>query len=328
MKGFEWLGLSIALLVGGSPPLGSHNEATIVAATDWSTVLRTWRFKGVCVCGGPIPEVGPRTENAFPTGVVEAVKQPGASYLATAATAATNVATEAATALAGLTLGAGELSSSHSGRGLGETGTQFLETHVYSYPAVSLAAALGTVPGLCGPYAGVADVMVPHYYSELDALAWRTGTGDLFDFAGALSYYAGTLGACSASVVPGVGSLSGLFCAGTWGPLYPRRGFVTGHSEVVAAHLLAGRALQVAMVPTGRIVTWPYAYPALQGHYWQMVEPSWRPGYQIGQGIATTEAATTSARGGYLFVHFPILECCLPCYPSRPVGPRAVASPL
>ena len=44
------------------PPLGTWNEASVIAATDWSVVLRTWRFKGICICG---TEFGVITENAW-----------------------------------------------------------------------------------------------------------------------------------------------------------------------------------------------------------------------------------------------------------------------
>ena len=292
-------------------PLGAHNEASILALTDWSAILRTWRFKGICVCGDLIPRFGPRTENAFPTGIVEAVKQPGATYLATAVTAATKAAAKAV------------LSSSHSGKGLGESGTQFLEAHAYGFP-LGNAWVNSVTPGICFPYGPKPPGIDPLYYSELDQLAWRTGTGDLLDAASALSFYADAHGGCAAAALPGMGALSGLFCAGLWGPLYPRRGFITQHSEVIAAHLAAVRALHVANAPTGRIVTNWYWYPTLQGHYWQMLEPVWRPAYQIGQGVASTEAAATSPRGGYLFIHMPILGCCSPCYPSHPMPPRSI----
>ncbi|MBN4071795.1 TraU family protein [bacterium AH-315-F18] len=309
------------------PPLGFMTEADILATTDWTIVPRTWRFKGICVCGSLIPRFGIRTENAYPTGVVEAVKQPGASYLKTVVSATTKAATTSGIKLAASTLGPGVFSSGHSGKGMGEDGMQFLDAHVYSFPGLG-HPAVAMMPGVCLPYAPAGPMMTPHYYSELDALAWRTGTGDLLDFASALSYYAGTYGACAASIIPGFGSLSGAFCAGTWGPIYPRRGFVTQHSEVIAAHLIAVRALRVALLPTGRVITQPYFYPTLQGHYIQMLKPFWRPAYQIGQGIGTTEAGTTSIRGGYLFIHMPIMECCSPCYPSRPVGPRSINNPL
>ena len=46
--------------------------ASFLAVADWSVVLRTWRFKGICICG---EEAGVITENAWPTGIAETVKQ-------------------------------------------------------------------------------------------------------------------------------------------------------------------------------------------------------------------------------------------------------------
>ncbi len=251
--------------------------------TDVSSVLRTWRIKGTLVC----PHKGRKypclwVENAFPCGLIELVRRSRASQVLEAA---------------------GWTKALPEAGGHGEAGLRYLEARV-----------LGAVPQLLSesefpiarPRAQGTQV---HYLSELDRTGWRKPAWDRLLKA---PFVPRKL--CERNPAqPG--------CAGIWGSLYPRTGFVEHPSEGMAAALLAMRAGRVASDPPGRVTLAPYPYEPRVGHHLQMIRPQWRPGTAMGYPVAP-DLFAGSATGSYLFVHLGIFEECRRCLSPRLVGPR------
>ena len=256
--------------------------ATIVGRTDLSAIFRTWRIKGVLACH----HKGRLrkclwVENAFPCGIFEVVQQTGASAVAEAQSAVRGIRTTG---------------------GHGESNLRFAEARVHT--VVPFPPDFIGIP-IAKPWPVGFQV---NYISELDPIGWRVEWWDLL-LRGAL---AGRQ--CEAFPRhPG--------CAGSWGPIYPRTGFVLHQSEPMAAFLQAVRAGRVASDPAGRIVLQPYLFEPRTGHYLQMVRPVTRPALPIGISGRIDEGAG-SRTGTYVFLHLGIFEECARCLPPRLVGPR------
>jgi hypothetical protein len=140
--------IAAALLAGLVFPQQDVPEpaSTIVARADLSAIFRSWRIKGVLSC----PHKG-RTrhclwvENAFPCGIIEVVRRPGASLIA-----------EAQGATRGL-----RSTGSHAGGGL-----QFADARVHTLVPFP---PLFEIP-IAKPWPQGFRV---NYLSELDPIGWR-----------------------------------------------------------------------------------------------------------------------------------------------------------
>ncbi len=284
------------------PPTGYEGTETapsLLGKLDLSCMLRTWRIIGVMTC--PTPAGGVRTcmivENAYPVGILEAVRRPLASHLAEV-----NSFTKSLQGIRPF-----GMTSSHTTDAASGTALQFSEAHVFeSVPELALSAALP----LARPRGRTFQVS---YLSELDGWFWRTGLAEmLLDPAAAVKKAA--LPSCS--VVPRVGD-----CAWSWGSWSPRIGFTAHPSEVMAGQLLALRAGRVASQPMGRVVETAYPFEPRTGHMLQMVRPRWRRAVRIG-AAGPIDEGVGSFNGAYLFIHLGIFEECRRCLPLRLVGPR------
>jgi hypothetical protein len=218
-------------------------SATLAARTDLSAIFRSWRIKGVLSC----PHKG-RTrhclwvENAFPCGLIETVRRPGASLVAEAQPAVRAIRTTS---------------------GHGEGGLNFADARVHTL--VPFPPDFIGIP-IAKPWPQGFRV---NYVSELDAIGWRIDWWDRILKPTRLA-----VGCETFPLQPG--------CAGAWGAYYPRTGFVLQPSEPKAAHLQAVRAGRVASDPVGRVVLVPYPFEPRTGHYLQMLRPTWRPAIAIG----------------------------------------------
>ncbi|HZN63363.1 MAG TPA: TraU family protein [Planctomycetota bacterium] len=236
--------LAAALLAGLLFPQDiPEPAATIAARADLGAIFRSWRIKGVLGC----PHKG-RTrhclwvENAFPCGLIEVVRRPGASLVAEAQAAARGLRT----------------TGGHT-----EGGLQFADARVHTL--VPFPPDLFGIP-IAKPWPQGFRV---NYLSELDPIGWRIDWWDRI-----LRPWRIALGCETQPAQPG--------CAGTWGAYYPRTGFVLQPSQPKAAFLQAVRAGRVASDPAGRVVLSPYAFEPRTGHYLQMIRPVWRPAIPIG----------------------------------------------
>ncbi len=312
MKANKAFALCLLLLAGGGLPAqedralpelpyeGKQTLTGTLARIDVTCILRSWRIKGAMVC--LTPSGGIRAclwvENAWPSGLVEVVRQPWKTHFA-----------EMKGALQSLkgapTYG---VSSTHGPMAGDGTANQFAEARVYTYvPDYGLSQS--EIP-LAVPSS---SPFTPNYVSELDGFGWRNPLVDSFTSPEAML---ARLKSCS---IP-----DPRLCAGTWGGYYPRIGFINHESEVVAAYVQALRAGRAAAMPLGRIVLQPYAFEPRTGHYIQMLEPSYRSCVAIGFPFTKAiEVGAGSKFGSYLFIHFGVFEVCKGCLPTRLTQERA-----
>ena len=283
---------------------GSESLLTVVPRVDVTCILRSWRIVGVDVC---VRDGTPRAcviiENAYPVGILEAVRRPLTSHL---------LEIDAILKILAPLVPEG-FTSSHTTDTSSGSGLQFTETRVFEFvpqlPLLSLALPLVIPPG---------NLFAISYLSELDAFGWRNGWADMLLDPEAAAEKA-ALPACS--LVPRTGD-----CAWSWGSYFPRTGFLIHPSEVMAAHLSALRAGRVGAHPPGRVVIAPYTYEPRTGHYVQLVRPTTRPCVPIGWPVTRSiEAGTLSQEGAYLMIHFGIFRECRGCWgptlaPARPPG--------
>ena len=236
--------MAAALMAGLLFPQDIPEPAsTITARADLSAIFRSWRIRGVLSC----PHKG-RTrhclwvENAFPCGIIEVVRRPGASLVAEAQAAVRGVRTTA---------------------GHTEGGLSFADARVHTI--VPFPPDFIGIP-IAKPWPSGFRV---NYVSELDAVGWRIDWWDR-----TLRPSLAAIGCEAQPLQPG--------CAGTWGAFYPRTGFLQQPSEPKAAYLQAVRAGRVASDPAGRVVLSPYLFEPRTGHYLQMIRPVLRPAIAIG----------------------------------------------
>lgn len=280
---------------------GTENVVSMVLTVDVSCILKSWRIVGVFAC--PSPRGGATTclivENAYPVGIVEAVRRPFTSHMAEAETLF-KVFQDAPRF--------GETSSHTNGAGDG-TKLQFSEAHAFEFVPDLLLA--GQLP-LAKPRGELFRIS---YLSEIDGYSWRNGLADFLTHPQQVAERA-ALPSCS--TVPRAGD-----CAWSWGPWFPRIGFTVHPSEVMAAHLIALRAGRVGSDPAGRMVISRYPYEPRSGHYIQMVRPTRRSCVSIGWPVVRQiERGALSLNGAYLMIHFGIFQECKGCFPARLAEPR------
>jgi hypothetical protein len=280
---------------------GTENVASMILSVDVTCILRTWRILGVFAC--PSPKGGVNTclivENAYPVGIVEAVRRPFTSHL---------VEASALFKLFEEVPRFGETSSHTNGAGDG-TKLQFAEAHAYEFvPDLQITSQLQ----IAQPSGNIFRFS---YASEIDGYFWRTGFAEML-LHPEQALKRALLPSCS--TVPRADD-----CAWSWGPWFPRIGFTVHPSEVMASHLTALRAGRVASAPLGRIVISPYPYEPRSGHYVQMVRPTRRSCVSIGWPVVRQiELKALSLEGAYLYIHFGIFQECNGCFPARLVEPR------
>ncbi len=220
----------IAMLSMATPPT-VHSESFGVerlASSSISLDCLDWKITGICVflrCGlfGCYIVTTPKISHRLPDLVVQSYIQTGKPPWREWQPFAQWAAQAAGSALAGA-LG-GQLSggaSSGSGPHRYTDALQFHETDVVGNPIAKLLRL--------GPFLCRSDVapMKPYFVSVTDAVAWRSGTGELER---------------TESVTPGLREIgSG---SRTWGAIYPRTGFVMQHDPTRAAAVTAARGIDI-----------------------------------------------------------------------------------
>ncbi len=292
------------------PYEGTASVAGSVLEVDIALILSTWRIKGAMAC---VRESTVRVclivENAWPSGLIEVVRQPGRSHLAEA------FAGQALSSFAdsgGLLFGT---SSSHTTQADQGSHLQFAEAHVYTFvPNLQIPSDYSGIPFAVPP----GPLFQVSYLSELDGFGWRTGFADLVSDPVSALKRAG-LPSCAES--PRVYD-----CAFAWASWWPRVGFLQHPSEPMAAGVQALRAGRAAAMPMGRAVVSPYLYEPRTGHWVQMLRPARRPGISIGRPFTRpAEQGAGSKHGAYLFLHYGVFEECKGCLTVRLTEPRVPA---
>jgi len=292
---------------GNAPPVGTlpyEGKDTVVgtlARTDLLLILRTWRVKGVLACshGIDVIRVCLWVENAYPSGIIEVIRQPYKSQLAEM-----QALVQALQPVKLAPLG----SSAHSPVSADGTTNQFAETRVYTFvPDVGLSST-------DIPIAIPSSIRFqPNYVSEMDSLGWRSTMIDTFTCPEMLI---ARIKSCGMAPDP-------VTCAGTWGSYFPRIGFINHPSQALAAAMQAVRAGRAASRPLGRLVISPYDYEPRTGHWIQMIEPLPKLATSIGSPFPELlDVGAGSTFGNYLFVHFGVFEYCAGCLPCRLVEAR------
>lgn len=284
-----------------SPPL---SYASLSSVTDWRCILRHWRIRGVGVCIKKLkPHPCLKVENPWPVGVLEITPREFSSSIKEVDLLLAKMRGAARGARDRL-LRTTPDASSHTAQSPGARALRFAEAHVMGFAPPWEGATRSPAVPVAIP-CGARGPLQLHYASELDALGWRS---ELLDLLFAVPH---------TRVVPcdlqWPSNLHG--CAGPWGAYYPRVGWATHSSAVIAAVLQAARAGRVASEPAlGRVVLGPYPYPPRTGHFYQLVHPTARACEAIGSPrVLKAEAGAASPRGTYVLVHFAVLRQCIGC---------------
>jgi len=270
----------------------SETQYTVCDRIDVTCILRNWSIIGAMVCThGVDVNFCFIYQNPYPVGIVESVRRAGTSHLGDAGSYLKSVRAMPLF---------GKSSSGTTSQGGGQ-GMQFGESHAFSYvPELGLSDYTIAKPS-------ATQIMTPSYFSELDGFFWRTPGADLME---APQFALAKVVSCSQVPRP-------TECAGTWGPWYPRTGFLTHPSEVVGSHLLALRGAKVASSSGTRACVGTYPYEPRTGHFVQMIRPLWKPCSSIGTPfVRPIETGAGQVEGAYLYVHFGVFMECRGCFPA------------
>jgi hypothetical protein len=270
----------------------SETQLSLYGQIDVSCILAHWQIVGAMVCShGLDVHFCLIYQNPYPVGVVESVRRAGTTHVR-----------EAGAYLAGFSRLPlfGRTSSATTAQATGSA-MQFSETHAWAYvPELGLSDTTIAKPQ-------TQHFMSPAYFSELDGFFWRTPWADPLE-APRLPLSK----TVSCSQVPRPED-----CAGTWGPWYPRTGFLTHPSEVLASQLLGLRGGRIAADPGIRACAGKYPYEPRTGHFIQMIRPLWKPCASIGTPwVRPLEAGAGQPEGAYLYVHFGVFIECQGCFPA------------
>jgi hypothetical protein len=162
---------------------------------------------------------------------------------------------------------------------------QFHDAHVYDFPLKGLEQL-----ALCTSVTNAATGL--RFASELDKEKWHRETvKSAFNFIG------------------------------TWGPLYPRTGFVNHYSTSVSSGLAALRAVSAAAIGSGHVTPIPILFFVNQlMDKIQMVEPykmmCMAPGTDVGLWRGSVRVGEqTDKKGAYTWIYWRKMKCCKTALP-------------
>ena len=243
-----------------------------LAESALSTDCLDWKIDGICIwirCSifGCYVVTSPLISHRLPDLVVQSYINPGeppwqewkpiAKALATASSSiAGNVF--------GFELGGGTAGTGASVHKFSDS-LQYYETDAVGNPIAALASRAA------GPFLCQSDVtpMLPYFSAAADAASWRSGIAELNR---------------SESLMPGQREV-GSSASNTWGPIYPRTGFLIQSDPARAAAVTATRAIDiVSNDPAGHVVK-PYKSSTSTRHV------------RRGDPQARTESACTESGG-------------------------------
>ena len=259
------------------------------------------KFLGACPKPTREPPIGFKVRYWQPEVFMETVKMPGEYVIAEYGVALQSLAKntsqfelETATGIKPLTV-----TSGGSFNSLSTSGLQFNEAHIYDFPFSSLFDEI-----LCSEPPN--QTLGIHYLSELDSIPWRRG-----DIEKQLpqSLIAGRIGAqCHHLPLGAQGQ-----CMNTWGPLYPRIGFVITPSQPVGSVIDGIRAVSIAgdSLPSHVVESRLDFQPNISQDKVQMVYPAKTKCFPIGQNPSQWERDKQSKDGHYVWIYWHLRECCV-----------------
>lgn len=270
----------------------------LLSLIDWSCINP--QVIGVC-SKGPIP--GLIVQFWEPVLLVETVKSPGSSVIESIEPMIASAAKAAAkNALGSLALGV-PVTSGSSSSSFDQTNLQFSEVHIYDFPFKDVITTLiggGDCPST--PSAGFVK-----YLSEIDSFEWRVGILEAMHPKSMASAASGAI--CSI-----LSKFNSDLCIGSWGPMYPRRGFFVHSSPVVSSAAQVWRGVNIATL-TGamaHIVTSPLPFgQSFSDDKLQLIYPASSSCIKPGQNPATWDHGKTSGDGKYLWVYWIKRICCV-----------------
>ncbi|MBF0619725.1 MAG: TraU family protein [Candidatus Omnitrophica bacterium] len=276
----------------------AESLATIASRIDWSCIH--FQQVGPCVRKTP-PFAGVKVRYWQPVLFIETVKKPG------------DVVVDEFRALVG-----GFLSriawwsyspdrsvplTSSSSVNADSTSLQMNEVHVMAFPLTDMFSTMTEVACEGMPdYAGSVN-----YLSEMDASEWREGRCEAFNLQ--MAFLNRSPGFCE-----GKGRLFPALCLGSWGPIFPRTGFLTHYSDAVGSAVSAYRGVHIAsiQIATPHIVLSRILFsPSVRYDKMQMVVPERTACMNIGTDPAWWENGRRSKDGRYAWIYWRKKECCL-----------------
>ena len=297
-KVFSLILLLFFLLAGRSLAL---DFSDIPAAIDWSCI--DFRVVGVCVKPPPY-YVGIVIMYWEPVLLIETVKKPGDTIIGSLVPVISSVTQGASSNFASKVIGLNiPVSSGSNASNVTGANLQFNEAHVYEFPFRD--QIMSSIDKECPDKLPSGSFI--KYLSELDALEWRIGLIEAMNPKSIASAASGLM--CAAT-----GAFMDDLCMGFWGATYPRRGFFTHQSEVVASAAAAIRAVSISglLGSTAHVVLEQIGFlPSFESDKLELIYPSSPGCIKIGQNPATWETGKSSTSGKYLWVYWRRRICCV-----------------
>ncbi len=284
-----------------SPVYALDNLQSVQAVINYDCISPA--VIGPCPRPDP-PFVGIKIRYWEPVLLAETVKSPGDTTIKELAPFLKDATANTSKALMNQIIGLPVPPSSGSNwNSLSGVSLQFNEAHIYKFPfdfqdiinmALSCpATAKSTLPII--------------YLSELDSAEWRIG---MFEAMSPLSLFSASLGPVCSVVNDYVSGM----CMGTWGAVYPRRGFLTHQSEVVASAADIFRAVSIASINDLGLhikISSVMFTPDSTKDKLQLLSPYSNQCVHIGQNPVSWESQKKSVDGKYLWVYWRYRECCV-----------------
>ncbi len=268
----------------------------LLGIIDWSGT--DLKVIGVCGVGGLIVMYWE------PALLIETVKRPGDTVIEPLRPVISKAAEQAVNNFAGRVAGLSvPVSSGSTSDKASQSNLQFNEVHVYEFP---FRDEVMLFMGMVCPDK-IPTGMFVKYLSELDSLEWRIGILEAINPKSLVSVASGPV--CAAT-----GGFMDDLCMGFWGPTYPRRGFFTHQSEVVASAAAAVRAVSIAglLGSSGHIVLEGIGFmPSFESDKLELIYPKPSGFIRIGQNPLTWESGKLSSSGNYLWVYWRRRICCV-----------------
>lgn len=274
--------------------------SNVLSWVSWSCI----DLKVIGVCVKPPGIVGVVIMYWEPALLIETVQRPGDTLFEALQPVisglTSKVSAELAAGITGLSI---PVSSGSSSSTVAQSNLRFNEVHIYEFPFRD--QLMSFVDMECPDKLPGGEFI--KYLSELDFLEWRIGAVEAMQPKSMLSAASGPVCGALGNVVDGL-------CMGVWGPVYPRRGFITHQSEVVASAATAVRAISIAGLSgsAAHIVLEPIGFePSFSNDKLELIYPNPSACIKIGQNPVSWESGKLSATGKYLWVYWRRRICCV-----------------
>jgi hypothetical protein len=255
------------------------------------------RVIGICPKPSRNPPIGLKLKFWQPEVFMETVKMPGDYVISEYGATLSSVDKKISQGELGLTGQSKSLkvTSGNSSHSLSGHQTQFNEVHLYDFPAeAGFDALCSDEPNL---------TLGIRYLSEGDSIAWRKEEIEKYLPQSIVAPRIGPQ--CKNLPIGAEGQ-----CMRSWGPLYPRTGFVIAANEAVSSIVDSIRSISIASNPAPLHVVEAILnfQPNLPIDKVQMIYPQRTQCFPIGQDPRLWE--TQSKDGHYVWIFWHQRQCC------------------